>query len=166
MASNVTPSIPGAPLLFFAISVGNSQRSLAYRRERYSPQNRHDVISLRLDVDSPSQILQTQWTPLSFHPCLSCVVRRNANSRVPWLRGRYSHPSYYAPIHHPLAFDPLPGVVGYRVYLAPAISHWDEEGFSSCFACPCHRAVADHPAGVVSRISQIAPVPCCLRPTG
>src|SRR5256714_14333901 len=29
--------------------------------------------------------------------------------------------------------------------LAPAISRRDEEGFSSCSACPCHRAVASTP---------------------
>ncbi len=32
------------------------------------------------------------------------------------------------------------------------------EGFSSCFTCPCQRATAVYPAGVDSRISQIAPV--------
>ena len=29
--------------------------------------------------------------------------------------------------------------------IAPAISRRDEEGFSSCSACPCHRAVASTP---------------------
>lgn len=52
---------------------------------------------------------------------------------------------YYAPIRHPLAFNPLPGVAGYKIYLAPRISPRDEEGFSSCLACPCHRAVAITP---------------------
>ena len=28
---------------------------------------------------------------------------------------------------------------------APPISRRDEEGFSSCLACPCHRAVASTP---------------------
>jgi hypothetical protein len=51
----------------------------------------------------------------------------------------------YEPIRHPLVFDPLPAVHGYRIYLAPEISSWDEEGFSSCSACPCHRAVAITP---------------------
>jgi len=43
------------------------------------------------------------------------------------------------------SFDSLPAVHGYRTYLAPEISPWDEEGFSSCSACPCHRAVATTP---------------------
>ena len=52
---------------------------------------------------------------------------------------------YYGPIRHPLAFGRLPGVAGYTAYLAPAISRRDEEGFSSCSACPCHRAVTSTP---------------------
>ena len=55
---------------------------------------------------------------------------------------------YYGPVRHPLAFDRFPGCAGYTTYLAPPISQWDEEGFSSCSACPCHRAVAFHPAEV------------------
>src|ERR1700750_544014 len=53
---------------------------------------------------------------------------------------------YYEPIRHPLAFDRLPGLAGYTIDPAPAISRQDEEGFSSCSACPCHRAVAYNPA--------------------
>src|SRR5215831_16092867 len=34
-------------------------------------------------------------------------------------------------------FGRVPGVAGYTAYLAPAISRGDEEGFSSCSACPC-----------------------------
>ena len=65
-------------------------------------------------------------------------------------------PRYYSPIRHPLAFGPLPGVAGYRAYLAPAISHRGEEGFSSCSACPCHRAVATTPPKWVSRVNQVS----------
>ena len=43
------------------------------------------------------------------------------------------------------SFNSLPAVHGYRTYLAPRISPRDEEGFSSCSACPCHRAVATTP---------------------
>ena len=52
---------------------------------------------------------------------------------------------YYGPVRHPLAFDRFPGVAGYAIYLGPAISRRGEEGFSSCSACPCHRAVASTP---------------------
>src|SRR5947209_7987851 len=45
-----------------------------------------------------------------------------------------------------------------RLYdrVAPPISRWGEDGFSSCSAYPCHRAVPNHPAGVSRRISQSA----------
>ena len=39
-----------------------------------------------------------------------------------------------------LVFSRFPGVTGYTTYLAPPISRWDEDGFSSCSAYPCHRA--------------------------
>src|SRR6516162_8501037 len=57
-------------------------------------------------------------------------------------------------------------------YLAPAISRRDEEGFSSCSACPCHRAVASTPprstAVSVSFRLVILPSPygCRLGPRG
>ena len=51
-------------------------------------------------------------------------------------------PCSYEPIGHPLVFDPLPAINGYRIYLPPEISPWDEEGFSSCVVCPCHHAIA------------------------
>src|SRR5208283_1148568 len=44
------------------------------------------------------------------------------------------------------------------------ISPRDEEGFSSCSACPCHRAVASTPPKCWSRIDQISAPQCCLRP--
>jgi hypothetical protein len=52
---------------------------------------------------------------------------------------------YYGPSRHPLVFGRLPGFAGYTAYLAPTISRRDEEGFSSCLACPYHRAVASTP---------------------
>src|SRR6202041_3093048 len=36
------------------------------------------------------------------------------------------------------------------------ISPRDEEGFSSCSACPCHRAVASTPPKCWSRIDQVS----------
>ena len=39
---------------------------------------------------------------------------------------------------------------------APVISRRDEEGFSSCLACPCHRAVASTPPRQRCRIGQIS----------
>ncbi len=53
--------------------------------------------------------------------------------------------THYGPSRHRLAFDRFPGFAGYTIYLAPPISRWDEDGFSSCLACPCHRAAPTTP---------------------
>jgi hypothetical protein len=71
---------------------------------------------------------------------------------------------YYGPVRHPLAFDRLPGLAGYTTYLAPVISHRDEEGFTFHSMCPCHRAVAFHPAEVEMPHRSDFGIPCCLRP--
>jgi hypothetical protein len=39
----------------------------------------------------------------------------------------------------------FPVDAGYTIYLAPSISRWDEDGFSSCSAHPCHRAAPTTP---------------------
>ena len=65
---------------------------------------------------------------------------------------------HYTPIRHPLIFDPFPGSAGYRAYLAPTVSRRDEEGFSSCSVCPCHRATATTPPKWAGRINQLSTV--------
>src|SRR5215204_1225900 len=52
---------------------------------------------------------------------------------------------YYGPIRHPLASRPTSRYYGYRASFLPPISRRGEEGFSSCSAYPCHRAVATTP---------------------
>jgi hypothetical protein len=54
-------------------------------------------------------------------------------------------PRYCKPFRHLLAFLPFPGSAGYRSDLLQSLSLWDEEGFSSCSTCPCHRAVPTTP---------------------
>src|SRR5205823_10339682 len=79
---------------------------------------------------------------------------------------------YYGPLRHPLIFSRFPGVAGYTTYLAPLVSQWDEEGFSSCLACPCLHAVAPTPpewsAASASLRRPILPSPSRLqaRPPG
>ena len=63
-------------------------------------------------------------------------------------------PRHYGPIRHRLAVSRFPVLSGYTAYPTPTISRWDEDGFSSCSTCPCHRAVPHHPAGVTSRIGH------------
>src|SRR5262245_18947096 len=52
---------------------------------------------------------------------------------------------YYGPSRHRLVFHRFPGFAGYAMYLAPPISQWDEDGFSSCSTYPCHRATPTTP---------------------
>src|SRR5690242_14171779 len=49
------------------------------------------------------------------------------------------------PLRHPLLVGRFPGVTGYTAYPAPTLSRREEEGFSSCLARPCPRAVAITP---------------------
>ncbi len=70
----------------------------------------------------------------------SCAVRSPRSTGVTPLH------HYYGPRRHRLAFGRFPGETGYTAYLAPAISAWGEDGFSSCLACPCHRAVPTTPS--------------------
>src|SRR5258707_5803706 len=52
---------------------------------------------------------------------------------------------YCQPFRHLLAFLPFPGLSGYRSNLLQSLSLWDEQGFSSCLSCPCHRAAPTTP---------------------
>ena len=78
-------------------------------------------------------------------PCLPCG-QRNTSSRVPWLQRHV--PAFLATPDPSATVSPstaFPVVAGYTAYLAPAVSRWDEDGFSSCLARPGHRAVAPTP---------------------
>jgi hypothetical protein len=61
------------------------------------------------------------------------------------------------------SFHRFPAVSGYTVSFSPPISRRDEEGFSSCLAHPCHRAVAitppECPVASVSLRRSILPSP-------
>src|SRR5471030_743648 len=163
MTSNVTPSMPGAPLLSLANSYASRSVSIL-QTWTYKPQKRQDGSAFALTY-SP-RLRSCKLTDVFVISSLPPMLLRTLQTAGP-LRsiGVTRLHSYYGPIRHPLAFDPLPGFSGYRTYLAPAISHRDEEGFSSCLACPCHRAVASTPPKWNSRIGQNFGYPCCLRPT-
>src|SRR5476651_2671338 len=100
--------------------------------------------SLRLDVYSPPQVLQIDGR--LYHLVLAFPMLETSQMAGP-LGSADIAPlhRYYVPSRHPLVFGRLPGLAGYTAYLAPAISRRDEESFSSCLACPCHRAVASTP---------------------
>ena len=64
----------------------------------------------------------------------------------------------------PSRLPPISWVLQLYGFLAPPISRRDEEGFSSCFACPCHRAVAYTPPEWIAA-SVRCDHPCCLHRT-
>src|ERR1700731_1204720 len=144
MASKVTPSIPGAPSFFLAISYA-ARRVSILQTWTYSPQNRQDgsafalTYILRLRSCNSMDAFVISSLPFPTLETLQMAGPLRSADIAPLHR-------YYRPSRHPLVFDRLPGFAGYTAYLAPTISRRDEEGFSSCSACPCHRAVASTPA--------------------
>src|SRR5215212_955635 len=62
---------------------------------------------------------------------------------------------YYGPIRHPLVVSRFPGAAGYTAYPDSAVSGRDEEGFSSCSACPGRRAVAILHAAKIDTFSNV-----------
>ncbi len=90
------------------------------------------------------------------HPCLPLLAPTLCAARFLRSTGVTPLHHYYKPSRHRLVCYRLPGCAGYTVAPAPSISRWDQDGFSSCSACPGHRAAPNHPAGVTRRFGQIA----------
>src|ERR1700739_3001517 len=170
MASKVTPSTPGAPSFCLAISYA-ARRVSTLQTWTYRPQKRQDgsafalTYILRLRSCKPMDAFVISSLPSPRLEALQMAGPLRSTDITPLHRS-------YEPIRPPLAFGRLPGVAGYTAYLAPAISRRDEEGFSSCSACPCHRAIASTPprctAVSVSVRLVILPSPfgCRLGPRG
>ena len=88
MAAKVTPSIPGAPLLFLASAYASRQRFHLADMDVQTPET-PGRLSLRLDVYSPPQVLQIDGRLC--HLVLAFLIEgETANSRVPLLHGHYS----------------------------------------------------------------------------
>ena len=73
-------------------------------------------------------------------------------------------PRYYGPIRHPLAFDRLPGLAGYTIYLAPVISHPGRGGLHQLLSASLSPCCRFHPAEVKVPHRSDFGTPCCLRP--
>ena len=129
----------------------------AHRATAYSTSSSQILVSLRREIYSPPQVLQTYGRLCHLVPAF-LVVRETSTAGRLRSAGVTPPQRYYTPIRHPLAFGPLPGVAGYRTYLAPAISRRGEEGFSSCSVCPCHRAAAITPPKWTGRLNQLSTV--------
>src|SRR5450756_1678148 len=134
MASKVTPSIPGAPSLLLAISYA-ARRVSILQTWTYSPQKRQDgsafaltyILRLRSCKSMDAFVISSLPSPML--ETLQMAGPLRSADITPLHR-------HYGPSRHPLVFGRLPGFAGYTAYLAPTISRRDEEGFSSCSACP------------------------------
>src|SRR5215467_5377944 len=154
MTAKVTPSTPGAPSFFLASAYASRSVSIL-QTWTYKPQKRQDVsafaltYSLRLRSCKSMDAFVISSLPSRLKETLQTAGSPRSTDVTPL-------PRYYGPIRHPLAFDRLPGSAGYTIYLAPVISHRDEEGFTIYSACPCHRAVASTPPRWECRVGQIS----------
>jgi hypothetical protein len=74
-------------------------------------------------------------------------------------------PRYYGPDRHPLAFDRLPGLAGYTIYLAPVISHPGRGELHQLLGVSLSPCCRFHPAEVELPHQSDFGTPCCLRPT-
>ena len=102
-------------------------------------------LSLHLQINLSAQILQTNGRLYHLAPASPCCLK-TVNSRVPLLPRNYSGSTLirtHPPPSRLSAHFPLFTVI--EPTLLRKISSRGEEGFSSCSACPCHRAVATTP---------------------
>ena len=155
MAANVTPSMPGAPLLAFAAAYAVRSVSSLPTWTDQSPES-PGRFGLRLGVDPPLQVLQPDRRPCH---CVSASRVGGGTRTAGSLRsgGITRPPRYSGPIRHRLVVRPFPegfSVIG-RTQLPP-LSRRDEDGFSSCSACPVSPCCPYHPAEVSVCLSQRA----------
>src|SRR5215213_3500049 len=118
--------------------------------------------SLRLDVYPPPQVLQIDGRLC--HLVLACpYVGDIANGRAPSLHGHCSASSLLQTHPPPSRLRPISR--GSRLYGLPCSGDFSpgRAGFSSCSACPCHRAVASPRQGDQPYRSVFG-CPFCLRP--
>ena len=107
------------------------------------PPHAPDMLTVRIQaIDSTGT-----FTLLDSQPCRLLTF-------APRALPRFIATTNLAATVSPLIDFPVEPVI--RPTLAPSISRWGEDGFSSCSACPCHRAVPNHPAEVQRRIGQFA----------
>src|SRR5712692_6800294 len=143
MASNVTPSIPGAPLLLLAIRYASWSVSIL-QTWTYSPQKRQVgsafALTYRLLRRSCKLMGVFVISPL---PSLLLEPAQQQGRFAPRTLLRFIATTDPAVTLSP--FHRLPVVAVIRLLFAPPISRRGEEGFSSCSAHPCHRAVATTP---------------------
>src|SRR6516164_11706161 len=144
MAANVTPSIPGAPSFFSAISY--AARSVSILQTcTYKPQKRQDGSAFALTYSLRLRSCSLMGAFI-ISPLPSVSIQASYAARP--LRSTDVTPlhCYYEPSRRPLVVHPFPGWV--RLSDVPCFRRFlsrDEDGFSSCSVCPCDRAVSTTP---------------------
>ena len=140
-------------------------------RARISAPEPPGRFSLRLHLYPPLQVLQTHGRLCHLAPASHSSEELPTGGSLCSTGIPPLHRSY-GPLRPPLIFRRFPGVSGYTTSLAPPFSRWDEEGFSSCFACPCPHAVAPTPpewsaaSASVRRPMRPSPARVQARPPG
>src|SRR6201998_4595630 len=152
VASNVTPSIPGAPSFCLAIAYA-ARRVSILQTWTYRPQKRQGRFSLRLDVYPPPQVLQINGR--LYHLVLAFpYVGGIANGRAPSLHGHY--PASLLIRTHPPPSRLRPTSRGRRLFGLPCSGDFSSGRggllqLLSMSLSPCCRF---HPAEVNIRIVQ------------
>ena len=85
------------------------------------------------------------WASLSSRPCLPCWRRIHEQQGPLAPRALSRFIATTSPSATVSSSADFPVETGYTTYPAPPISRWDEDGFSSCSAHPCHRAAPTTP---------------------
>jgi hypothetical protein len=121
---------------------------------------------LRLDVYPPPQVLQTNGC-FCHSPLPSFLLESLHHSRASSLHGHYPASLLLLTPPPPSRRPPLSRCRRLYSFLLRGFSPRDEEGFSSCLLCPCHRAVATAPperlAASVSLQRSMLPSPRHVR---
>src|SRR6266436_1452078 len=163
MASNVTPSIPGAPLLLLAIWWASWSVSIL-QTWTYSPQKRQVgsafALTYRLLRRSCKLMGVFVISPL---PSLLLEPAQTAGS----LRSTDVTPlhRYYRPSRHPLAFPPTSRCSGYTASLCSADFAAGRGGLLQLLGASLPSCCRYYPAGVVRRIGQISTVHIAFTPS-
>jgi len=85
------------------------------------------------------------WASLSSRPCLPYWRRIHEQQGPLAPRALSRFLATTSPSATVSSSADFPVETGYTTYPAPPISRWDEDGFSSCSAHPCHRAAPTTP---------------------
>src|SRR3954469_5030337 len=108
---------------------------------------RSALACVRLSLSCPFKLLHTFTFPgpRGITPAFGYSAPHSSAGGTLTLLSNALLSAHYGPSRHRFAFDRLPGFRRLYDLLAPPVSQWGEDGFSSCSTCPCHRAVPTTP---------------------